>query len=89
RREPGVGRVPVEREPADVDRERQVRSLHEQGGSRPDIDPTVAAGWLDNVAALFTARLGVQVAPEQVKSSAVKPPSRRPETPKSGPLPCR
>ncbi|WP_427917245.1 hypothetical protein [Streptomyces sp. cg40] len=41
---------------------------------RPDIDPTVAAGWLDNVAALFTDRLGVQVAPEQVKSGAVKPP---------------
>ncbi|SEF02853.1 hypothetical protein SAMN05216489_09742 [Streptomyces sp. 3213] len=44
---------------------------------RPDIDPAVAAGWLDNVAALFTDRLGVQVAPEQVKSSAVKPPAPR------------
>ncbi|MBK6019191.1 hypothetical protein, partial [Streptomyces sp. MBT53] len=41
---------------------------------RPDIDPAVAAGWLDNVAGLFTDRLGVQVAPEQVKSSAVKAP---------------
>ncbi|MFF7602947.1 hypothetical protein [Streptomyces mirabilis] len=41
---------------------------------RPDIDPAVAAGWLDNVAALFTDRLGVQVAPDQVKSSATKAP---------------
>ncbi|MGW3108752.1 hypothetical protein [Streptomyces sp. NPDC001100] len=41
---------------------------------RPDIDPAVAAGWLDNVAALFTDRLGIQVAPEQVKSSAPKAP---------------
>ncbi|MEW1828224.1 hypothetical protein [Streptomyces sp. NPDC088196] len=41
---------------------------------RPDIDPAVAAGWLDNVAALFTGRLGVQVAPDQVKSSATKAP---------------
>ncbi|MEV0912155.1 hypothetical protein [Streptomyces hokutonensis] len=41
---------------------------------RPDIAPAIAAGWLDNVAALFTDRLGVQVAPEQVKSSATKVP---------------
>ncbi|MFJ6892396.1 hypothetical protein [Streptomyces hokutonensis] len=45
---------------------------------RPDIDPAVAAGWLDNVAALFTDRLGVQVAPEQVKSSATKAPEPKP-----------
>lgn len=44
---------------------------------RPDIDPAVAAGWLDNVAALFTDRLGVQVAPDQVKSSATKAPETR------------
>ncbi|WP_234478713.1 hypothetical protein [Streptomyces sp. MBT65] len=42
---------------------------------RPDIDPAVAAGWLDNVAGLFTDRLGVQVAPDQVKSSATKAPA--------------
>ncbi|MEV0736762.1 hypothetical protein AB0I51_12510 [Streptomyces sp. NPDC050549] len=45
---------------------------------RPDIDPAVAADWLDNVAALFTDRLGVQVAPEQVKSSATKAPESKP-----------
>ncbi|MFJ9244869.1 hypothetical protein [Streptomyces sp. NPDC101776] len=41
---------------------------------RPGVDPAVAAGWLDNVAGLFTDRLGVQVAPDQVKSSATKAP---------------
>ncbi|WP_026179042.1 hypothetical protein [Streptomyces hokutonensis] len=45
---------------------------------RPDIDPAVAAGWLDNVAGLFTDRLGVQVAPDQVKSSATKAPEPKP-----------
>ncbi|WP_405854208.1 hypothetical protein OG407_01550 [Streptomyces sp. NBC_01515] len=45
---------------------------------RPGVDPAVAAGWLDNVAALFTDRLGVQVAPDQVKSSATKAPEPKP-----------
>ncbi|MGQ4430757.1 WXG100-like domain-containing protein [Streptomyces sp. SAS_260] len=56
---------------------------------RPDVEPVVAAGWLDNVAALFTDRLGVQVTPEQVKSSATKAPEPKPgETEnRSAPLP--
>ncbi|MFE2423271.1 hypothetical protein [Streptomyces hokutonensis] len=45
---------------------------------RPGVDPAVAAGWLDNVAGLFTDRLGVQVAPDQVKSSATKAPEPKP-----------
>ncbi|MFJ9378102.1 hypothetical protein [Streptomyces sp. NPDC101455] len=56
---------------------------------RPDIDPVVAAGWLDNVAALFTDRLGVQVAPDQVKSSATRAPEPKPGDTenRSAPLP--
>ncbi|MFK0172080.1 hypothetical protein ACIQU5_25125 [Streptomyces sp. NPDC090306] len=44
---------------------------------RPGVDPAVAAGWLDNVADLFTGHLGVQVRPDQVKSAATTAPEAR------------
>ncbi|MFJ4842033.1 lonely Cys domain-containing protein [Streptomyces sp. NPDC088746] len=40
---------------------------------RPGLDPDVAAGWLREVARLFTERLGVRVVPEQVKTASAAP----------------
>ncbi|MER5552013.1 lonely Cys domain-containing protein [Streptomyces sp. NPDC002793] len=40
---------------------------------RPGLDPDVAAGWLQEVARLFTDRLGVRVVPEQVKTASAAP----------------
>lgn len=54
---------------------------------RPGIDSTVAAGWLDNVAGLFTGRLGVQVRPDQVKSAATTAPETQPGTTNSTAVP--
>lgn len=41
---------------------------------RPDLDAAEAADWLINVAALFSARLGVVVRTDQVKTAAPVPP---------------
>ncbi|GGQ91073.1 hypothetical protein GCM10010280_43450 [Streptomyces pilosus] len=41
---------------------------------RPGLDAAEAAGWLTNVAALFSARLGVAVRTDQVKTAATVPP---------------
>ncbi|MEY7979461.1 OTU domain-containing protein, partial [Streptomyces pilosus] len=41
---------------------------------RPGLDAAEAAGWLTDVAALFSARLGVVVRTDQVKTSATVPP---------------
>jgi hypothetical protein len=41
---------------------------------RPDLPPEEAARWLENVAGMFTERLGVTVRPVQVKSAAAPPP---------------
>ncbi|GAA2267382.1 hypothetical protein GCM10010415_35610 [Streptomyces atrovirens] len=51
---------------------------------RPDLDAAEAAGWLTNVAALFSDRLGVVVRTDQVKTAAtVPPPPPPPEPPKT------
>ncbi|MFJ8644434.1 hypothetical protein [Streptomyces sp. NPDC093610] len=51
------------------------------GAVRPGLDPAVAAGWLGEVAGLFTERLGVRVVPEQVKTASAGPPGAPPPPP--------
>ncbi|MFH9819768.1 lonely Cys domain-containing protein [Streptomyces sp. NPDC017230] len=53
---------------------------------RPDLDAAEAADWLANVAALFSARLGVVVRTDQVKTAATVPaPPPAPPEPVSQP----
>ncbi|BFO15496.1 hypothetical protein SHKM778_18840 [Streptomyces sp. KM77-8] len=49
---------------------------------RPGLDAAEAAGWLTNVAALFSARLGVVVRTDQVKTA---PPAPKDPAPKDSP----
>ncbi|MEU5095711.1 lonely Cys domain-containing protein [Streptomyces sp. NPDC020996] len=48
---------------------------------RPDLDAAEAADWLTNAAALFSARLGVVVRTEQVKTAATVPAPAPPTEP--------
>ncbi|MFE6776923.1 hypothetical protein [Streptomyces sp. NPDC057676] len=48
---------------------------------RPGLDAATAAGWLANVASLFSARLGVEVVPDQLKTAAPPPPAPAPPQP--------